>query len=63
MSLDLAELELLKKIGSKKEQIYANNIYPLRTRGNYLLCTILLGNVLVNSTSTLILGNYLEGKL
>ena len=62
MSLDLAELELLKKIGSKKEQIYANNIYPLRTRGNYLLCTILLGNVLVNSTSTLILGNYLEGK-
>ena len=62
MSLDLNELNLLKKIGSDKEKIYANNIYPLRTRGNYLLCTILLGNVLVNSTSTLILGNYLEGK-
>ena len=32
-------------------------------KGNLLLCTILLGNVLVNSTSTLILGSYLEGVL
>ena len=63
MSLDLNELNLLKKIGSDKEKVYANNIYPLRTRGNYLLCTILLGNVMVNSTSTLIMGNYLEGRL
>ena len=61
MSLDLNELNLLKKIGSKREKTYANKIYPLRRRGNQLLCTILLGNVLVNSTSTLILGSYIEG--
>lgn len=61
MSLDLTELNLLKKIGSRKEKKYAKKIYPLRKRGNLLLCTILIGNVLVNSSSTLILGNYLEG--
>ena len=61
MSLDLSELNLLKKIGSPQEKLYANKIYPLRKHGNLLLCSILLGNVLVNSTSTLILGSYLEG--
>lgn len=61
MSLDLTELNILKKIGNKKEKKYAKKIYPLREKGNRLLCTILLGNVLVNSTSTLILGSYLEG--
>lgn len=61
MSLDLTELNLLKRVGTKKEKRYAEKIYPLREKGNRLLCTILLGNVLVNSTSTLILGSYLEG--
>jgi hypothetical protein len=63
MSLDLTELEHLKSIGSAKEKSYALKIYPLRKKGNLLLCTILIGNVLVNSTSTLILGSYLEGIL
>jgi hypothetical protein len=63
MSLDLSELNILKKAGSvaKHERSYAAKIYPLRKKGNLLLCTILLGNVLVNSTSTLILGSYVEG--
>jgi metal transporter CNNM len=61
MSLDVSELEILKRIGTVKERSYANKIYPLRKRGNFLLCTILLGNVLVNSTSTLILGDLLSG--
>jgi metal transporter CNNM len=61
MSLDLTELTILKKCGTKTEKYYAKKIYPLRKKGNFLLCTILLGNVLVNSTSTLILGSYLEG--
>ena len=51
----------MKSIGTEKEKSYALKIYPLRAKGNLLLCTILIGNVLVNSTSTLILGNYLEG--
>ncbi len=61
MSLDVNELETLKRIGTPKEQSYAAKIYPLRKRGNFLLCTILLGNVLVNSVSTLLLGDMLSG--
>ena len=61
MSLDLTELNILKECGTKRERFYAKKIIPLRKRGNFLLCTILLGNVLVNSTSTLILGSYLDG--
>ena len=61
MSLDLTELAHLVRVGSDKEKSYAKKIIPLRQKGNLLLCTILIGNVLVNSTSTLILGNYLEG--
>ena len=63
LSLDLTELNILKKNGSRKEKKYATKIYPLRKHRNLLLCTILIGNVLVNSTSALILGNYLEGLL
>jgi metal transporter CNNM len=61
MSLDISELDILKRIGTEREQSYASKIYPLRKRGNFLLCTILLGNVLVNSVSTLILGDMLSG--
>jgi metal transporter CNNM len=39
--------------GSVKEAKYAATILPLRRRGNLLLCTVLLGNVLVNSTLVL----------
>lgn len=61
MSLDIAELEILKKIGTPDEQMYAGKIYPLRNKGNFLLCSILLGNVLVNAVSTLILGDMVSG--
>jgi hypothetical protein len=63
MSLDLAELSILKKVGSASKKSYAEKIYPLRAKGNLLLCTILFGNVLVNATSTLILGSYLVGPV
>jgi metal transporter CNNM len=61
MSLDLDELEILQKIGTAKEQSYAKKIFPLRKRGNFLLCSILLGNVMVNAVSTLILGDMVSG--
>lgn len=61
MSLDLGELDILKRIGTPNEKSYASKIYPLRKRGNFLLCSILLGNVMVNAVSTLILGDMLSG--
>jgi metal transporter CNNM len=55
MSLDKTELEILKNSGTPREKKYAKSIAPLRRRGNHLLCTILLGNVLVNNTLTILL--------
>lgn len=55
MSLDQTELSILENSGTPSEQQYAKTIRPIRKRGNFLLCTILLGNVLVNNTLTILL--------
>ena len=55
MSLDKTELKIVENCGSAKEKKYAKIISPLRKRGNFLLCTILLGNVLVNNTLTILM--------
>lgn len=49
MSLDRTELQILLKSGTYKEREYAEKITPIRKTGNYLLCTLVLGNVIVNS--------------
>ncbi|CAG5128154.1 unnamed protein product [Candidula unifasciata] len=54
MSLDPTELKIIEKAGSPQEKQYAKRIAPLRKRGNLLLCSILLGNVLVNTTFTIL---------
>lgn len=61
MSLDRTELKILKSTGTGKEREYAAIIQPIRDHGNYLLCSILLGNVLVNSTFTIILDGLTSG--
>jgi len=40
---------------------YAKKIYPLRKRGNLLLCTLLLGNTCVNSLLSIILADWAGG--
>lgn len=55
MALDPMELQIVQNCGTEKEKNYAKKIEPVRSQGNYLLCSLLLGNVLVNTTLTILL--------
>ena len=68
ISLDPGYLELLcmGPFESKEDEweaIYAKRILPLRRRGNLLLCTILLGNVAVNSILSILMADLTSGLL
>ena len=55
MALDQTELQIVLKTGSEDEKSDANAILPVRRHGNFLLCSLLLGNVLVNVIIPLLL--------
>lgn len=59
MSLNTFDLERKVKLNNKN----AKKIYPLRKTGNLLLCTLLLGNVAVNSALAIFLGSVTTGVL
>ncbi|CAG2174196.1 unnamed protein product [Oppiella nova] len=61
MALDKNELKVIERCGTEQEKQYAKQITPVRKRGNYLLCTLLLGNVLVNNTLTILLDSLTSG--
>lgn len=56
-------VKILKNTGTGKERKYAAKIQPVRDHGNFLLCSILLGNVLVNSTFTILLDSLSTGLI
>lgn len=56
-SLNLTSLQRKMKLGDKR----AKRIYPIRKNGNLLLCTLLFGNVAVNSAMAIFLGNIATG--
>lgn len=61
MYLRLFHLQVIERCGTEQEKAYARTIAPVRKRGNYLLCTLLLGNVLVNSTLTIFMDSLTSG--
>ncbi|XP_046454205.1 unextended protein-like isoform X2 [Daphnia pulex] len=61
MALDRTELKIYENTGTDKEKQYAKTISPVRNHGNYLLCTLLLGNVLVNNSLTILLDDLTSG--
>ncbi|XP_068222441.1 unextended protein-like [Palaemon carinicauda] len=61
MALDKTELCLVSRTGTSEEKEYVRLIAPIRAHGNYLLCTLLLGNVLVNATLTILMDDLTSG--
>jgi metal transporter CNNM len=59
MGLNAQELKRKAKLGDKN----AKKIYPLRKTGNFLLVTLLLGNVAVNAVIAILLGSITSGLL
>ena len=56
-SLNVSELKRKIRLGDKK----AEKVYKVRKNGNLLLCTLLIGNVAVNSTMAIFLGSIATG--
>ena len=61
MSLDITGLEIVMAGDDPVQAQYAKNIYPIRKKGNLLLCTLLLGNVSVNSLLSIFMAAFTDG--
>lgn len=63
MGLDLNNLLIFKESDNWSHKVCATKIEPLRRTGNWLLCTLLLGNVVVNSGLTILLAEKSSGLI
>jgi metal transporter CNNM len=61
MSLDLSGLEIVMASEDAALARSARAIYPVRKNGNLLLCTLLLGNVAVNSLLSILMADLTSG--
>jgi len=62
LGLDPVSLTIVAK-GDTTNAVYAQKVIPIRAKGNLLLCTLLLGNVAVNSALSILLANFAGGLL
>lgn len=61
LSLDPTELLIIQSVGTDDEKRCARHILPLRKLGNFLLCSLAIANVIVNSTLTILLDELTSG--
>ena len=53
--------QIVAEAGTAKDRRAASRIYPIRKRGNLLLCTLLLGNVSVNALLSILMADLTNG--
>jgi hypothetical protein len=63
MSLDITGLEIVMAGDDPTQAQYAKNIYPIRKKGNLLLCTLIFGNVAVNSLLSIFMAEFTDGMI
>ena len=61
LSLTIEGLDIVISGGTETEKRWAQRIKPLRRRGNLLLCTLLLGNTLVNAIISILSADLTSG--
>lgn len=61
LGLDTLSLEIIADSGSEPDKTYAQLILPIRQLGNQLLCTLILGNVMVNTLIAQITDSHIHG--
>jgi metal transporter CNNM len=61
MSLSVNDLILISQSEDASMRHCAKRVLPLRRRGNFLLCSIVIANVLVNSLGTVLLDSLVHG--
>jgi len=60
LGLDPLSLKIVAN-GDTSNAVYAQKVIPIRAKGNLLLCTLLLGNVAVNSALSILLADFTGG--
>eukprot|EP01047_Picozoa_sp_COSAG01_P051325 COSAG01_NODE_5284_length_4356_cov_305.532535_2_plen_402_part_00 len=63
MSLDVTQLQIIIDGGEGNDVGYAQTVLPLRRKGNLLLCTLLLGNTLVNALIAILSASFTSGAV
>eukprot|EP00796_Vickermania_ingenoplastis_P007291 gene7291-5133_t len=61
VGLDTLSLEIIADSGKEPDKSYAQKILPIRQLGNQLLCTLILGNVMVNTLIAQITDEHMHG--
>jgi len=55
------DLRVLTESGTEREKRFAKKILPVRKHGNFLLCTLLIGNTAVNSALAIVTSDIFGG--
>eukprot|EP00668_Euglena_longa_P004283 GGOE01005020.1.p1 GENE.GGOE01005020.1~~GGOE01005020.1.p1 ORF type:complete len:535 (-),score=147.46 GGOE01005020.1:527-2110(-) len=63
MGQDITQLTVLANSAAPCERRWANKVLPVRKKGNLLLCTLLLGNVMVNAALSIFMSEMTGGLL